>query len=192
MLKLSNVSKIRMARVILILLLAFIAIILGSCITEKKRAKICRTCTIKETTVVKDSTWQKKYDSLVKIPLKGPVIILKDNPCAELCDSFGKVKDFSKSVISETGIKGTIRGDKKTNTIIVDCGAKDSLEALLKGVRTENNHLRNEKTVVEVPARCDLEHRTGFDHFCRWMFWIWVVAFLIILLLRWLKSKSRI
>jgi hypothetical protein len=162
------------------LITLLISLSLSSCIvTDKKRAEICRTCPLKETSIVNDSSWQKKYDSLVKIPLKGPVIILKDNPCAELCDSFGKVKDYSKSVVSESGIKGTIKGDKKTNTIIIDCGAKDSIEALLKGVRTENNRLRTEKTVIEVPARCNLEHRTWFDHFCRWGFLVSII-FLII------------
>lgn len=192
MFKISDVSTMKIARAILgLILLAIVAIILASCVTEKKRAEICQTCTIKETTIVKDSSWQKKYDSLVKIPVKGPVIILKDNPCADLCDSLGKVKDFTKSVTSENGIKGTIKGDKYTNTITVDCGAKDSLEVLLKGARTEITRIRNEKTVVEVPAKCELDHKTKFDVVCRWCFYMWIFAILVFLIIRWLKYNSR-
>lgn len=149
----------------------------------------CQTRVIKETTTVLDSTWVKKYDSLVKVPLKGPQIILKDNPCADLCDSLGRVKDYTKSVTSETGIKGTIKADKKTQSIIIDCGKADSFEFLLKDARTEIKHLRQEKKVVEVSADCNKEHRTGFDSFCRWMFWIFCIAFTISLGLLYLKSK---
>ena len=192
MFKISDISTMKRARIILgLILLSIIAIILSSCITEKKRQKICRTCPIKESTVVTDSTWQKKYDSLIKIPVKGPIIVLKDNPCADLCDSLGKVKNFTKSVVSENGIKGTIKGDKYTNTITFDCGAKDSLEVLLKGARTEINRIRNEKTVVEVPARCELDHKTKFDVVCRWCFWMWIFAIIILLIIRWLKQNSR-
>lgn len=158
--------------------------ILSSCITEKKRKKICQTCTIKETITVKDSSWQVKYDSLLKIPVKGPKIIMKDNPCALLCDSLGRVKDYQQTAVSETGIKGTIKGDSKTNTIVIDCGSKDSLQHLLNDARVENYHLRQEKKVEQLPARCDLEHRTWLDTTCKWICLILASGILIRYLVR--------
>lgn len=169
------------AKIILFLILALCAAGLFSCISEKKRAKICATCMLKET--VKDSVSVK--DSVAKIPvIKSVTVTIHDtlkyslpNPCADLCDSLGNLKAFKKEIKSDKGAKLQIYS--QGNQIFFK-DVIDSLKAELKIKDTLISHYhkteRFKTTVKEVPARCNREHLTKLDSF-------WIISGRILLLL---------
>ena len=121
--------------------LSFIIMIVlfSSCMTEKRRAKICSSCpVVTEVVTVKDSSSSKtivKYDTIYK-KVVGPTMYM-NSPCDFLCDSLGRIKDFKKES-TNNGIKQTLEGNKKDNTLTQKCNA-DSLMQVNKQITTENN-----------------------------------------------------
>jgi hypothetical protein len=154
---------------ITLLLLTF----LSSCITEKKRQKICLECPVKIEKEVHDSIIEKLKDTTIYITTQGPTQYL-ENPCKNLCDSLGKLKPI-KVETKKNGIKSTIK--TVGNSLVVECET-DSLKAVIRGLK-ETIRIRKEQEVKEVPV-CHLEHKTWFDELTFWWFWVT----LIILLLR--------
>jgi hypothetical protein len=141
-----------------------IALLFTACVTEKQRAKICNTCSV--TSGSKDSTSERLRDTTIYITTPGPIQYLP-NPCALLCDSAGKLKPFEKTEIKK-GIKSTIKS--QGNTLVVSCEA-DSLKQVIKDLKeTIHYHQVKESSVKYVP--CDKAHKTKFDGFTFWWFWI--------------------
>ena len=133
------------------ILIIFILLFLVSCITEKKKAKICSECpVVTEVVTVIDSSWSKTitvYDTVYKT-IQGPSIILP-GPCDQFCDSTGKLKPFYKQT-KKNGIKQTLYTDTKNNTLVQKCDI-DSLLQVNKEITIENNKLRieNKKITLE-------------------------------------------
>lgn len=159
---------------LIIILLAIIA--LSSCVvTQKQRDKFCGNCT--QTAVTKDSVATKiKYKDTTIYVSTPPTTATVESPC----DSVGKLKDF-KITETKNGIKTTIEG--KGNKLIVTCKA-DSLEQVIKGLNQEitKEHFKQETKIIT--KECNLEHRTGFDYFCRWFFYILAGLFVLRLILK--------
>lgn len=153
---------------ITLLLLTF----LSSCITEKKRQKICLECPVKIEKEVHDSIIEKLKDTTIYITTQGPTQYL-ENPCKNLCDSLGKLKPI-KVEAKKNGIKSTIK--TVGNSLVVECET-DSLKAVITGLK-ETIRIRKEQEVKEVPV-CHLEHKTWFDELTFWWFWVTLIILLV-------------
>lgn len=137
-----------------------IILILSGCITQKRRARICAACPVNS--VTKDSIVIVKRDTTIYITHRE--VEYRDTI---ICDPSGKVEDFRK-VVSGGGIKATV--SMKSNKLKVVCET-DSLYQVIKGLISERSQwskVSNTK-VVEV---CEKEHKTKFDGFTFWWFWI--------------------
>lgn len=143
----------------------FIAL-LSSCISEKKREEICKTCTLSNTR--KDSVRVEIKEKKVPYYLHDTITQWLVNPCAYLCDSVGNLLPFEKEVSDEKGEHKTKIYTK--NNRLYWMNTIDSLKKIITTKDTNTTHVI--ETTKEVPARCDLEHTTSFDHFCRWFFYI--------------------
>jgi ribosomal protein L12E/L44/L45/RPP1/RPP2 len=161
-----------------ILLLTF----LNGCITEKKRQKICQTCPVKIEKEVHDSIIEKLKDTTIYITQQGPIQYL-ENPCKTLCDSLGNLKPI-KIESKKNGIKSTIKS--VGNTLAIECET-DSLKAVINGLK-ETIRITKEKEIKEVPV-CHLDHKTKFDGFTFWWFWITACAIAIKFVVNKIQSK---
>jgi hypothetical protein len=141
-----------------------IALLFTACVTEKQRAKICNTCAV--TSFAKDSVVERLRDTTIYITQDGTVQYLP-NPCAQLCDSVGKLKPFEKTEVKK-GIKSIIKS--QGNTLVVTCEA-DSLKAVIKGLRETIYYHQIKELSVKYIA-CDKAHKTKFDGFTFWWFYI--------------------
>jgi hypothetical protein len=141
--------------------------LLSGCISEKKRQKICLECPVRIEKEIHDSIIEKIRDTTIYITQQGPIQYL-DNPCKNLCDSLGKLKPI-KVESKKNGIKSTIT--TVGNSLSV------SLKAVINGLK-EIIRIRKEQEVKEVPV-CHLEHKTWFDEYTFWWFWITVSIILI-------------
>jgi hypothetical protein len=160
------------------LLIITLLVVISSCVVTKKQREnfLAKHCQRNDSIsyVRKDSIVYK--DSLVEIPKIINTPIYLENPCKLLCDSLGNLKKVN-IVTNKTGLKSTVK--TIGNSLIFECET-DSLKARIKWLEhnltiTEKSHTEN---TVQVP--CELKHRTSFDGFCRWYFFI---TFAIILLL---------
>jgi len=115
--------------------------------------KICPTCA----TATKDSVVYKIDTVKVQIPGKTGPTVYVNSPC----DSSGKLKPF---VIEKekNGIKTKVYSEN--NNIVVETDTKDTTQDVQVPVK-ESYH-------SEDRPYCDKEHRTSFDNFCRWWFYI--------------------
>jgi hypothetical protein len=154
-------------------------ILFSSCVSEKRRAKICSTCpVVTEVITVKDSSSSKtviKYDTIYK-KVVGPTMYM-NSPCDFLCDSLGRIKDFNKES-THNGIKQTLTGDSKTNTLTQKCN-DDSLMQVNEKITIENNHLRSELEVKTLPP-VTTNILTWWQKFmikCGYAFWIVILGF---------------
>jgi hypothetical protein len=157
---------------LLLLNVAIIVFIFSSCVTEKQRAKICNSCAVKE--FKKDSIIEKIVT--IPIPIKGepgPIQYL-ENPCKNLCDSLGRLKPFILNK-SKNGVNQNIK--TIGNSIVIASDKKDTtLNIPVKQKETFHNESKSEVKYV----KCDLEHRTKFDGFTFW--WFWITALLLFFL----------
>ena len=156
--------------------------LLSSCITEKKRQKICQTCPVKIEKEVHDSIIEKLKDTTIYITQQGPIQYL-ENPCKTLCDSLGNLKPI-KIESKKNGIKSTIKS--VGNTLAIECET-DSLKAVINGLK-ETIRITKEKEIKEVPV-CHLDHKTKFDGFTFWWFWITACAIAIKFVVNKIQSK---
>ncbi len=147
------------------LLLIILILISISCVTEKKRQKICQSCPVKIEKEIHDSIIEKLRDTTIYITTQGPIQYL-ENPCKTLCDSLGNLKPI-KIESKKNGIKSTIK--TVGNSLVVNCET-DSLKAVISGLK-ETIRITKEKETKEVPV-CHLEHKTWFDEYTFWWFWI--------------------
>ncbi len=158
-----------MAKNLTLALLIFLSV---SCVTEKKRQKICQACPVRIEKEIHDSIIEILRDTTIYITQQGPIQYL-DNPCKNLCDSLGKLKPV-KVESKKNGIKSTIT--TVGNSLAVNCEA-DSLKAVINGLK-ETIRITKEKETKEVPV-CHLEHKTWFDEYTFWWFWITISIILV-------------
>lgn len=153
-----------------LLLIAIVS--LQSCVLTQKQQKrfLSRHCVGSDSTVIQHDVIFK--DTTFYITQQGPIQYL-ENPCKKLCDSLGNLKPFSMTE-KKNGIKTTIKS--VGNSISIN-SETDSLEAKAKTKETINT--TTSKTVKAVPVNCELEHRTKFDGFT-W-YWFFITASLLTL-----------
>ena len=149
------------------ILLIWLVTFFSSCISEKKRQEICRTCALKIETKTRDSIGEptvkkSKYDSLVNVANRAGRTFKYKN-CDSLMKALHQSPDSSISA-TENGVKGTISG--KGGNLTFKCET-DSLKAVIAMLRLEISrpHYRFIDKIVEVPARCELEHLSKWDSF---------------------------
>jgi hypothetical protein len=152
-----------------------VMVLLSSCVTEKKRLKICQSCALK--TVQKDSIIERLVEVPVyTAPIPGPTLYLP-SPCAALCDSLGNLKPFTIEK-KQNGIKTTVKSNTAANTLDISSNLEDSTKTTAKVPQKEIFH----SEIKEVPARCQLRHLTDWD-----IIWIkvgkWLSGILLLLIL---------
>lgn len=153
-------------------LLSVIALImvLNSCITEKKRAKICATCPVKESS--NDSTASHEQISTFDTTAWIKNHVGKDQEFYG-CDSLLAALSRSNNLLvtDSNGVKSTIT--KKGKSITFRCET-DSLKAEIKGLKKtiSNFHSKNTVKTFTIKEDCKRDHRTDFDGLCRWFFYI--------------------
>lgn len=149
-----------------------LVIILGlsQCILTKKQKDrfLAKHCERKDSLIYirKDSIVVK--DTTIYIPTIVNTPIYLENPCKELCDSLGRLKSFSKTQ-KKNGIKSTVKS--VGNSIVVECET-DSLKARIQYLEHHITDIEKSHTENTVEKPCELEHRTKFDGFTWWWFWI--------------------
>jgi hypothetical protein len=150
MIKISKLSGSTMARGILAAILMWILIMVAtSCVSEKRRGKICATCPVKTDTKVVDSSAYRElndlYDTLVEYKKRtGQPIFIKGN-----CDSLLKALTANHNTITTKSKEGVKTSIIKTDTgFLIKCDVdayKDTIKALRKTIW--NEHFK--KTVIE-------------------------------------------
>lgn len=159
-------------------------IVLAGCVTEKQRQRILKDCPVASTEKIKDSTWTKETSELIPeikfIP--GPVRYMP-SPCATLCDSLGRLRDFEITT-KKNGIKQTLQG---IGGVLIQKADGDSIVQENKRITKEISTLRSKEKETQVHEDCKLEHRTRFDGFTWW--WFWITAGIIIIRLAWMAAK---
>lgn len=180
-----------MRKIILILLSTLLTY---SCITEKKRLKICETCPVKTETVtmVKDSAWfftdTVKIEKIVSVP--GPTIVVP-GPCDKLCDGKGKLKPFYTES-THNGIKSKLYTDTTKNVIKNDCNA-DSIKVELEKITNRYNRLLSENKTISDTKTVKVNELTWLQRFfiyTSYIFWLIIVIFTGIKIFKiYLKTK---
>lgn len=146
-----------------ILLICIVEIMTG-CVTEKQRLKICNGCPVK--TVIHDSIVLKHDTVPFYLPGKdGPTVYL-ENPCKELCDSLGNLKKVDKKT-NRNGLRLHIT--TQGNGLNITTASKDTT---LKAPVTTTQTFHSKKDTEVKWLQCDKPHKTEFDGFCRWFFYI--------------------
>lgn len=171
-----------------LLLIAGAIILLSACLTDSKVARgICKT--IKDSTRIKDSSVVHYRDSVILHPEKngGEInLVFGDN-----CDSLRSVLEAIKKhpvVTKKNGITETV-SSKDGKSLDFDC-KEDAYADSLKNARIDAHfwHFEHDRIVQERKIECSKEHRTRFDHFKSW--WFWISVLLIILVIIWKTRYS--
>lgn len=157
--------------------LLFFLILLNSCITEKKRAKICKTCTIK----IKDSI----HEVVTVTPFDTTLFLsgIKSNPIEVAnCDSLMKLlaKNNNTVTLKEKGIKPIII---KTPTGLKFYCESDSLKKVITLLKSTKQKTRVYYEQVE--SKCKLEHLSWWDNF-----WIKLGRFETLIILFFIGFKA--
>lgn len=157
---------------------AFICLLLfSSCVATKKQKErfLANNCQRKDSVsyIRKDSLIYR--DSLIYINTVVNEPIYLENPCKLLCDSLGRLKPINV-VKSTNGLKSTVKS--VGNSIVFECET-DSLKARISWLErrlviSETSHTEN---TVKIP--CELKHRTKWDGFTFYWFWITLAYFII-------------
>lgn len=137
-------------------------IAITSCVTEKRRKAICQTCTLESKRT--DSTVTAVRERTVPVTVPGPTVyVAVKNPCAELCDSLGRLKDGVK-----INVPGTTAGTRSA-TIFT---RGDSLHVLTEAdslrlkIAVQDSLIKRLVTIENTTAaRCELDHITKWDSF---------------------------
>lgn len=130
-----------------------------SCVTEKKRLQICKSCPLKIER--KDSIVYKDSIRNVPVIVSHTIAVQTPNPCAELCDENGKLRSgFSRTI---PGKKGTSARMFTRNDSVLFEAMADSVDAMAQVV--ERTIEKYSSTHEQVPARCELEHLSKWDSF---------------------------
>jgi hypothetical protein len=157
---------------------AAIIVYLTGCVTEKQRQKICASCAVSIST--KDSTVASVKERTITVTVHDTIETHTPNPCAELCDSAGKLKKFDKVI---PGKKAGTRSRLYTrnDSLFIDA-ISDSLKALGTAHDSLIKHFREVKE--QVPAHCEKRHITDWE-----IFRLMVGTIALIILAGWLILK---
>lgn len=135
-----------------------ILVLLSSCVTERQRALICKTCVLNSDR--KDSIIERIVEVPVTLPpVPGPTVYLA-NPCAALCDSLGNLKPFTIDKTAN-GIRTTVKSNTVANTLDITSNLEDSTKTKARVPQREIYST----TLEQVPARCELRHMSDWDIF---------------------------
>lgn len=158
------------------LIIPALLLILNSCITEKKRAEICASCPV--VSVVRDSIYERIKDTTIYITHRE--VEYRDTI---ICDENGRANEVKK-VVSGGGVKASL--SIKNNRIKVKCET-DSLYQVIKGLLVEKSTW-SKSNQVKVVKVCERQHKTKFDGFTYWYFWITISIAGLIFALKYLKK----
>lgn len=163
-------------------LLAITALMLTSCASFKENRRIQKcakfSCVQEVKTIIKDSVVFK--DTTVYITQKGKTEYI-NNPCAELCDSFGNLKPFLRENTTN-GVRTVIK--TVNNTLVVECET-DSLEAIITGLK-ETYHSEVIQEVVEIERQ-----KTLFDKIQSWYFWLSLLTVGLFLVYKYYRGRFK-
>lgn len=159
------------------LLIFLLSFSLFSCVTKKQRAKICKECAGKDSVSVVYKETVVKKDTTIFVTIAGPTQWL-ENPCKNLCDSLGNLKPFEVKK-KKNGLVSTIKSEG--NSIVAECDA-DSLKARVQWLEKQIEVNKFEKKVI--PSDCEKEHKTRWDGFTFWWFWITLGIIILFILLK--------
>lgn len=142
-------------------------LLVSSCVTEKKRAKICATCPTKDSVSVvrKDSIIYR--DTVLFITLAGDTVKVPSP-----CDSLGKLKIFEVKE-KKNGLVTTIKSDGKTLT--ATCAA-DSLMKVVEKIRADYYASIHSGETSHIKLECERDHRNWLDKAGRWALLIDLLA----------------
>jgi len=148
-------------------------LLMYGCVTEKKRAKICATCAVKEERV--DSTIYKEYwsfrDSVFNVPQDSATIEYIVGPCPD-----GSIPPI-KEVYKRDGRKTSLTGEIKDGKIIVE--AKVGTEQLKFELREKTMEIEKFKKVNKT---LPCEERFGEEFFYYSGIGAYVFSFLALVL----------
>jgi hypothetical protein len=169
--------------------LLLVLTIFSSCVLTKKQKNnfLAKYCERKDSVVYikRDSIVLK--DTTVYIPTIVNTPIYLENPCKELCDSLGNLKPFSKTE-TKNGLKSTVKS--VGNVLVVECET-DSLKAKIQYLEHHIIDIEKSHTENTVQKPCELEHRTKFDGFTWWWFWITAGILALFILIKFGKSYLK-
>jgi hypothetical protein len=155
--------------IFLIIIAALFAVGFTSCISEKKRAKICASCPVITEVVTHETV--TPFDTALYISKTGKDLSFKanDSDCCVLVTALYASMAANNGTITakKDGIKSSIF--KAKGVIVFRCEA-DSLKEIIKGLRTVKNTFKTETKVIE--KLCELDHRKWLDELARK--WLWL------------------
>jgi hypothetical protein len=170
--------------------LLFVLLMFSFCVTQKQRERILKECPISSKESTTDSTWKKetvKKDTFYK-SIPGPIRYFA-SPCADLCDSLGKLKPF-KVETSKNGIKQTL---ETIGDVLVQKCDVDSLMQVNELKTIEINRLLKQIKETTVRDNCQKKHFSDLDTFfnvsAKILYSILALYILFRLLKIWLKGK---
>lgn len=174
-----------------LLILISAVLLITSCMTNRKGELtkkgvnfVAEHCKGKDSTSHTENTIVLFDTVKIPYPVQGPVQYL-ENPCANLCDSLGKLKQFEVKK-KTNGITGTIKS--VGNSIVFDCKTDSLLYIIEIQKRTIDTYEKN-KIVIQAP--CNKEHRNRSDGFTFWWFWISVGFLVLFIIIQYIKWKKR-
>jgi len=153
----------------LVLILGFF---IASCVTEKQRLKICKNCPVRDSIIVKETIVKKDTTIYLTQLVTEPIYL--ENPCALLCDSFGKLKPFYLKE-KKNGITKVV--STENGSLKIDCKA-DSLELVLKGLITERSKV-SETHSTRIIENFRTTQWQDFLLVSSYIFWALLIAYLI-------------
>ena len=155
------------------ILIFTLALMISGCVTERKRAKICATCPIKEVRV--DSTIYKEYwsfrDSVLNVPKDSAEIEYVVGPCPD-----GTIPPI-KETYKRDGRKTKIAGRVKDGTIRIN--ANVGTEQLKFELREKTREIEKLKSSVKV---LPCQDRWGEQFFYYSGIGAYILAFLALVL----------
>jgi hypothetical protein len=160
-----------------------IALMVTACNPAKRIAKkeaekqaICNTCAV---TKVDSIVYETIYiDTTVYVVEDGEKIYIA-NPCSELCDEYGNLKEFSQET-RRNNVVTTV--ETKNGALVASCNV-DSLEWIIYTKSQTIKHLEN----TTVPPKIVERSITKFEQFQRYWFWVTVAVVLTILFIKTVK-----
>lgn len=145
-------------------------LLFNSCVATKgqKRRFLAANCQGKDSVRIEYKDKIVKKDTTIYKSIPGPIQYL-ENPCSFICDSIGRLKPFKPITKKERGSKGTIF--PVGNSIAFKC----DIDSFAVALSWNEHHTSKEEfshTESTIKEPCELEHRTKFDGFTYWWFWI--------------------
>lgn len=156
----------------------FSMLFIVSCVTEKQRQKICNSCSVKDSTVLKETI--KIKDTTIYVSRKGETVFLQSP-----CDSIGNLF-FTPKVVKNDGVKTNI--SHIGNVLTVRCDV-DSLKRIIQLQQKQITNYTKSNSVKYIPCK---NERTSLDGFCRWFSLICIIIIVCYFIIKFIKSYFKI